>query len=495
MNKLSSKLIFAFALLIAVLAVQIVLNRMVSKKANADFEYLKTSIGPTIRTLDKFQAANKELELLLDKQINGSTDQEITNRVLQIIEVEIPYYNSDLNTKLLALEPSDFKSYSLEKINQLTLSIISEIDRLNIILKSNPLRNDNEVTQKLKLDSEEKVKKLFFELNNNINVVDREYSNEFLLSQNQLSEALTNTSQIIGVSGIIGLVISLIISFQTLRTIVKPIKALERSTQEISKGNYDLRVPVKGNNELTQLAKSFNSMADDLKENFEAIDLKSKELERFIYIASHDLQEPLRTISSFTELLKVQYQNELDAEANKFLNFMSQSTGRMSDLISGLLDYSRIGKSPEIELVNCNELLAEVISDMTASIIKYDAHVEVEDLPMINGYKTELRLLFQNLISNGVKFRKPKVAPNVSISASKVDSYYQFIVKDNGIGIPKQSREAVFAIFQRLHGKDKFEGTGIGLAHCKKIIDLHGGNIWLESKQDIGTSFMFTLPA
>lgn len=211
-------------------------------------------------------------------------------------------------------------------------------------------------------------------------------------------------------------------------------------------------------------------------------------------MASHDLKEPLRTITSFTDLLKAQYHEELDAKANKFLNFIGQSTKRMSGLITGLLDYSRIGKSNEQELINCNILLTEVVTDMTGSIIKYDAQINVNPLPEVKGYKTELRLLFQNLISNSIKFRKPLVAPNVIVSGSIVDGNYRFEIKDNGIGIPEKNQSAVFAIFQRLHGKDKFEGSGIGLAHCKKIVDLHNGNIWLESEENVGTTFIFTIP-
>tara|TARA_R110001592_G_scaffold237306_6_gene496217 strand:+ start:26252 stop:27751 length:1500 start_codon:yes stop_codon:yes gene_type:complete len=494
MNKISTKLILAFALLIAVLVVQIFLNQTVSSKANSDFEQLKTTIGPTIRMLDKFHSSNKELRLLLDKQNYGAQDHENENRILEIVEVELPYYNSEVNAKLSSLDVSDNKVLPIRTINELSQEIINEVNKLNVIIKSSSLRNDNEVTKKMLLDSEEILKNLFFKMDNNINLLIREYNNEFLLFQNHLSTSLSNTSKIINYSGLIGLILSLLIAVHTIRSIIKPIKELQFSTRQISKGNYDLRVPVSGNNELAQLAKSFNVMADELKMNFDEFEKKNKELEQFIYIASHDLQEPLRTISSFTDLLRDQYHHELDVKAIKYLNFMTQSSKRMSSLISGLLDYSRIGKSAEIETVNCNDLLAEVVSDMTASIIKYDAEVEILKLPSIRGYKTEIRLLFQNLISNAIKFRKQHVAPNVVVSGREDGDNYRFEIKDNGIGIPKKNLESVFAIFQRLHGKTKFEGTGIGLAHCKKIIELHGGEIWVESTEDVGTTFIFTLP-
>lgn len=494
MNKLSTKLIFAFALLIVVLLVQVFLNFSTNSKAKTDFEHLKNSVGPTIRMLDKFQSVNKELALLIDKQIVGDSKQEINNRVLQIVEVELPYYNSEINLKLSELEGEDPKVFPIKNIAHLTASLIAETGKLSVIIKARDLQKEAKLSSNLLAKSEIDIQALFFQLENNISILIREYNNEFIAYQRNLSASLSSTSNLISLAGFVGVLISLIISIQTLRTVIKPIKDLQYSARQISRGNYDMRVPVTGNNELAQLGKSFNKMADELKENFTALELKNKELEQFIYIASHDLQEPLRTISSFTDLLKIQYQHELDAKANKFLSFMTQSTKRMSDLISGLLDYSRIGKTKEKESVNCQDLVSEVLGDMTASLIKYDAQVDYKDLPTVVGYKTDLRLLFQNIISNAIKFRKPKVAPNVTISGRLVGDAYEFEIKDNGIGIPKSHQEKVFAIFQRLHAKDKFEGTGIGLAHCKKIIDFHDGKIWVKSILDVGTSFYFTLP-
>jgi signal transduction histidine kinase len=494
MNKIRTKLIFAFGLLIVVLIVQIFLNQTVSSRASNDFEQLEMSIGPAIRMLDKFQSSTKELRLLLDQQNVKIQDQEKDNRILEIIEVELPYYNSEVNVKLASLEATDSKVLPINTINQITNALINEVSKRELVIRSSGLRNDAVLTAQLLSTSDEELKNLFFRMDNCINLLIREYNNDFLVFQNNLSSSLSSTSRFIGISGVIGLIISLLVIFRTIRCIINPIKELQYSTHQISKGNYDLRVPITGNNELAQLAKSFNSMADELKQNFEEFNKKNKELEQFIYIASHDLQEPLRTISSFTDLLRVQYHDELDVKAIKYLDFMTQSSKRMSSLISGLLDYSRIGKSAEIESINCNDLLAEVVSDMTASIIKYDAEVEVQKLPNIEGYKTEIRLLFQNLISNAIKFRKQHVAPNVIISGKEDVDNFRFEVKDNGIGIPKKNLISVFAIFQRLHGKTKFEGTGIGLAHCKKIIELHGGEIWVESREDVGTSFIFTLP-
>ena len=220
------------------------------------------------------------------------------------------------------------------------------------------------------------------------------------------------------------------------------------------------------------------------------------ELEQFAYIASHDLQEPLRTTSSFVELLQKQYQQgKIDDKSDKYFNYILEASDRMKLLIKNLLDYSRIGNKKELEQVDCNKTLQEVLADLGVAINDANADIQHHSLPVISGYSTEIKQLFQNLIINAVKFQKKGVAPRIKISVQKVKDSWQFAFEDNGIGIEKQNSEKIFNIFQRLHSRAEYEGSGIGLSHCKKIVELHKGKIWVESVPGEGSTFHFTIHA
>lgn len=233
----------------------------------------------------------------------------------------------------------------------------------------------------------------------------------------------------------------------------------------------------------------------ELKKTQEELKTKNKELEQFVYITSHDLQEPLRTVTSFAELIQLEHQSQLNDEADLYLQYISESAARMRALIKGLLDYSRIGRQREDAFIESHIILESIFADLKLYIAENEATFEVGDLPNLNGNKTELRMLFQNLISNAIKFRKEGTPPRIKITAKKAGSHWQFAVKDNGIGIDDSYKGKIFLIFQRLHTNQEYEGTGIGLAHCKKIVELHGGKIWVESEPNKGSTFYFTLLA
>ncbi len=221
--------------------------------------------------------------------------------------------------------------------------------------------------------------------------------------------------------------------------------------------------------------------------------LKNKELEQFAYVASHDLQEPLRTIIAFVGILKKQMANT-EEESTGHLELIFQAATRMNKLINGLLDYSLIGKNKELVSINCQQMVQQILDDLTAQISESNCRFEIGELPTLKGYENELRVLFQNLISNAIKFRKPKPDLIIEISAIKTGEFWQFCIADNGIGIDQENQERIFVIFQRLHLQSQYKGTGIGLAHCQKIVDLHGGKIWVESVSGSGSSFYFTIP-
>lgn len=243
-----------------------------------------------------------------------------------------------------------------------------------------------------------------------------------------------------------------------------------------------------------RLTEKVNEQTLKLTQSTKELEQKNKELEQFVYIASHDLQEPLRTATSFVKLLQQQYHGVLDEKADKYLNFITDASARMRTLIKDLLDYSKIGNSKSFVLVDCNTVLQEVLADLGSAIFEANAMITVEKLPIVTGYPTEVKQLFQNLIINAIKFRKKDVAPQIHVSVISAVDYWQFSVKDNGIGIEEEHQEKVFIIFQRLHSKSDYEGSGIGLAHVKKIVNIHNGDIWIESEPGKGTTFHFTIP-
>ena len=231
-----------------------------------------------------------------------------------------------------------------------------------------------------------------------------------------------------------------------------------------------------------------------LAKQYEELKTKNVEIEQFAYIASHDLQEPLRTVINYTEALTEEYEGKLDSSADRYLSFIQDASTRMSELIKGLLDYSRLGKLTGKTKVNCSTLIEEIKADLEATINETNTTITLGDLPTINGFEIELRLLFQNLITNAIKFKRQDINPEITISAKKNDLFWEFSVKDNGIGIEEKHQQKIFIIFQRLHSRKDFAGTGIGLSHCQKIVNLHGGTIWVDSEINKGSTFNFTIP-
>ena len=221
----------------------------------------------------------------------------------------------------------------------------------------------------------------------------------------------------------------------------------------------------------------------------------NKELEQFAYVATHDLQEPLRMISSYTQLLEKRYKDKLDADANDFIHYAVDGAIRMQKLINDLLDYTRISsRGKNFEQVDSSYILGHVISNLQLLISENTALITNDDLPNIRADESQILIVFQNLIGNAIKFNKKTELPKIHISCKKKNNLYEFSVRDNGIGMEMQYHERVFTIFQRLHSVKDYPGTGIGLSICKRIIERHGGTIWFESKINEGTTFYFTIP-
>ena len=234
---------------------------------------------------------------------------------------------------------------------------------------------------------------------------------------------------------------------------------------------------------------------ESLKEYSAELARSNADLQQFAYVASHDLQEPLRAVSSFSQLLARRYQGKLDSDADDFITFMVEGATRMQTLINDLLVFSRIGtRGNPFASVDCERILQAAKENLDVAMAESGAVITHDPLPSLVADQTQLMQLFQNLLSNAIKFRRPEEAPRIHVSSQRQGSAWRLSVRDNGVGIDPQYFDRIFVIFQRLHGRDKYPGTGIGLAICKKIVERHGGRIWVESERGKGSTFYFVIP-
>ncbi len=259
---------------------------------------------------------------------------------------------------------------------------------------------------------------------------------------------------------------------------------------KMAKNNDQLLSIVKSRDNEISLKEAQIEVNEDLLLQMEN---KNKQLNQFAYIASHDLQEPLRTVDNFIELFEEEYGDQLDAEAAQYFSFIRGATERMKGLITGLLNYSRLGKSGRRVKVELSQLLEEVKIDFTNRIDDTGAVITSDSLPQISGYPVELRQLFANLIGNAIKFMPEGKIPKIHVSVSESTNFYTFKIADNGLGIKDVHLDKIFNMFTRLHSAKEYEGTGIGLAFCQKIVELHKGKITVDSTVGEGSTFTFTL--
>jgi light-regulated signal transduction histidine kinase (bacteriophytochrome) len=236
--------------------------------------------------------------------------------------------------------------------------------------------------------------------------------------------------------------------------------------------------------------------AGELEKARRSLERSNQELEQFAYVASHDLQEPLRMVASYCQLLERRYADAVDDEGREFISYAVDGANRMQALINDLLTYSRVGRQDQnLESLASATIVDHALANLQAAIDDGGATVTVGSLPAVRGDASQLMRLFQNLVGNALKFRGDR-APTIAVTAEPgAEGEWVFSVKDNGIGIEPRHADRVFAIFQRLHSRQEYPGTGIGLAVCRKIVERHGGRIWLESVPGEGTTFLFTLPA
>ncbi|MFJ4437599.1 ATP-binding protein [Streptomyces sp. NPDC088923] len=293
------------------------------------------------------------------------------------------------------------------------------------------------------------------------------------------------------------------------RGVTDPLDRLSADTGRVTRGDFAHRIRVSGPADLRRLGSDVESMRHRLAAELatseqrrllldeQTADLRrsNEELEQFAYIASHDLQEPLRKVSSFTQLLQRRYAGELDARADQYIAFAVDGANRMQVLINDLLAFSRIGRlTDKHEPVDLDALVGRTLDTLGMAIDEAGARVTRDALPAVTGDPTQLGMLWQNLLSNAVKFRSPDRTPEIRVGVAPEGDAWRFTVADNGIGIEPEYAERVFVIFQRLHTKDTYPGSGIGLAICKKVVEYHGGTIALAPAEGPGTRITFTLP-
>jgi light-regulated signal transduction histidine kinase (bacteriophytochrome) len=266
---------------------------------------------------------------------------------------------------------------------------------------------------------------------------------------------------------------------------------IERRDSELkaAQGELEKRV-VELQHEVAERRRAEDSLASKTVE----LQRSNAELEQFAYVASHDLQEPLRMITGYTQLLAKRYRAKLDDTAGEYIGFAVDGAKRMQGLITDLLTYSRVGtKGKPFALADCELILDTTLKGLMTTIDECGARISHDPLPVIWGDAGQIGQLFQNLIGNGIKYRNSK-APDIHVSCERDGEKWIFSVRDNGIGIEPRHTERVFVIFQRLHTREEYPGTGIGLAVCKKIVERHGGRIWLKSQPGQGAIFYFTIP-
>ncbi|GAA3757971.1 sensor histidine kinase [Micromonospora maritima] len=301
------------------------------------------------------------------------------------------------------------------------------------------------------------------------------------------------------------------------RILIRPLAGLVSQVREVAEGDYQHHIEGSGPPEFRRLADDIDLMRQkiaqeldevrqareriewvnsQLQKQAEELTRSNRDLEQFAYVASHDLQEPLRKVASFCQLLQRRYAGQLDERADQYIAFAVDGAQRMQRLINDLLAFSRIGRlTTGFTEVDLNKVMGDVAGQTEAARQYADAELTWDEMPTIRGEEPLLTNLLANLVSNSVKFRRPDVTPKVHVSARLVDGEWEISCRDNGIGIEPEFADKIFVIFQRLHSKDAYPGTGIGLAIVKKIVEYHGGRVWVDTGAEEGTTIRFTLPA
>lgn len=300
---------------------------------------------------------------------------------------------------------------------------------------------------------------------------------------------------VLGLTALTALIASLALGWYVTRSIVRPLSELRVAAHQFARGDFNITLDFTSHDELGEVRDAFVVAASELQDYYLALQQSNQDLEQFAYAASHDLQEPIRTISLFSSLLKSRHADALPPQAKEYVGYLADSASRMQELVSGILEYSRLAGSTsrQQEPVETGEVVIEVLKNLHASIEQTHAEVRHGPMPAVKGNRLQLLQLFQNLVSNAIKYRKEDVRPAVDISARKENGVWRFCVADNGIGIDPKYHSQIFGIFKQLNRGER-GGAGVGLAIARRIVEQHGGRISVESDAGAGCRFYFTLP-
>ena len=352
-------------------------------------------------------------------------------------------------------------------------------------------------------------KQLFDDLRASLDALQRDLDRAAADARDDLTAA-ANRLQLVGVLLAIGLVaLLLVLALGLRRVVLRPLSGLTAEVRRVAGGDFDAEVRGTGPREIValgadvdvmrrQIVTEFHALRDTterLDERTAELERSNTELEQFAYVASHDLQEPLRKVASFTQLLERRYKGQLDERADQYIAFAVDGAKRMQVLINDLLSFSRVGRlTREHVEIGADELIDHALANLSLAIEESGATVTVAgDMPQVSVDAPLLVGVFQNLVGNALKFRGDQ-PPQITLSWADAGDEWEFSVADNGIGVEPEYADRIFVIFQRLHPKDAYPGTGIGLAMSRKIIEYHGGRIWLDPSMTSGTVFRFTLP-
>lgn len=333
-----------------------------------------------------------------------------------------------------------------------------------------------------------------------------------------VDRALVWSEVVLVVVGILALLVVLVCVFawvQLERSVIRPLGRLAAAVRQASTGAHEHEIPVEGAGEIATLASDVEHMRRELVQQVEEVrqlheeaerahellreqtrelERSNRDLEQFAYVASHDLQEPLRKVASFTQLLQKRYGGQLDDRADQYIGFAVDGAHRMQRLIQDLLSFSRVGRSgADWEDVDLEAVLEQVLHDVGDRVSESGAEVTHDPLPVVRGERALLAMLLMNVVSNAIKFRHPERPPRIHLSARRDGDAWELACTDNGIGIDPQYAERVFVIFQRLHPKEVYSGTGIGLALVKRVVEHHGGRVWVGPAPMGGTTVRWTL--
>lgn len=480
--KISSQILFAFLIVILLSTIDTVSNYLLSLKVEQNIRFLNdsqdimrnsTNLHKTIiemqnsfrgflltgdnKFLENYDSGMKKITPLFDSQKNRVQMNESQTAILDSIEKLhmqwTEYANSMIDAKKTMLATAQSSS-------------------------SSPIFLDATIGKKLN----DGVTRKFLEFDRKEYKIRRFHSNNLIASINTthtISFTLLLLTTLIGIFSTIYII----------RLILRRIKTMVIQASEISKGNFVIIHDTR-QDELTHLSDSLNAMSKTLNKNINELEKRNVELDKFAYVVSHDLKAPLRGIHNVVKWIEEDLQNELSAEMNQYLEIIRQRTKRMEDLINGLLDYARIRKKHTAEETDVGKLIAEI----KETVVPDNFTIKTHSLPTIVTERFKLEQVFTNLISNAVKYTPAKKGI-ITIKCEEKQGYYEFSVKDNGVGIAPQFHEKIFEIFQTLRDKDEKESTGIGLAIVKKIIEEQHCTIKLESTLGSGAEFIFTWPA